>query len=82
MWRLGSVRRITSYYDAEEDNHDTTHQALYGVAVTKPTPGTAATPGPEITFPTEFPGTSDTLCPDSSFDAILRTADGTSYVFR
>ena len=50
--------------------------------MTKPTPGTAATPGPEITFPTEFPGTSDTLCPDSSFDAILRTADGTSYVFR
>ena len=52
------------------------------MAVTKPTPGTVATPGPEITFPTEFPGTSDTLCPDSSFDAILRTADGTSYVFR
>ena len=68
-------------FDTAEDTNDAA-QALYGVAVTKPTPGTVATPGPEITFPTEFPGTSDTLCPDSSFDAILRTADGTSYVFR
>ena len=62
-------------------------QALYGAKQTKPTP-TTATP---FTFPpgnnTEFTTTSTTtssnsLCSTAAFDTILRSADGTSYVFR
>ena len=64
-------------------------QALYGTKETKPTPSTSSsTPDTVITFPggtvTEFPGAagSDSLCSSSAFDVILRTADGSSYVFR
>ena len=64
-------------------------QALYGAKQTKPTP---ATQGPEITFPDPQSTTSSwdggsvgggsSLCTSSAFDAILRTADSTTYVFR
>ena len=59
-------------------------QALYGVKVSKPTPGTSTTPSlgptPATSAGTEFTGSG--LCSDSSFDTIFRSSDGNTYVFR
>jgi len=46
-------------------------QALYGPEVSKPTPR-----------PTPSPGGRNELCFNSRIDAVLKTNDGTSYVFR
>eukprot|EP00088_Acartia_fossae_P048168 TRINITY_DN5249_c0_g1_i2.p1 TRINITY_DN5249_c0_g1~~TRINITY_DN5249_c0_g1_i2.p1 ORF type:complete len:568 (-),score=109.75 TRINITY_DN5249_c0_g1_i2:168-1871(-) len=70
-------------------------QALYGESKPKPSPSPATTPpstrpttpsGPIIPVPTEGPsdgnGGEQSLCADPKLDAIFKTMDGTTYVFK